>query len=390
MIPMIDPTRRDCLVSLATTAGALLSGSPGVAGSSAGKERLLTTRGIGDVTTPRFVRHDIGTAPSRLHEPSVGSDGNMWTSPLDGVLWRYHCPSGETERIDLKKLTGQSWRGLHLWPIAHGSQVLLCTPGRPRLWVWHRDTGRVTQHRFPHERPAVYGGHALPESNTILLYDTRHSAVLLWDVTRHSGELFPCPYKLRAELYMMFADPSRSTYWGSTWNGNDIVRFDLKQRRWTGHFRHPSPTARTVVGGRLFDGKTLYISNMFQGQIVPLDTITGQWGKPIPVPGHGKWFGYLSGGVLFGDHLYFDHSTWTGGKGSIDGKPHHFIGSWTVFDPAARKFSRLDFPTRPGEQLSHLQSDYAVAYRDNLFLVAVNRQAPRTAIVLRSTPLPGR
>ena len=35
-----------------------------------------------------------------------------------------------------------------------------------------------------------------------------------------------------------------------------------------------------------------------------------------------------------------------------------------------------------------LESDYAVTDRDNLFLVAVNRQAPRTAIVLRSTPLP--
>ncbi|MED5399253.1 MAG: hypothetical protein VX669_02630, partial [Planctomycetota bacterium] len=67
---------------------------------------------------------------------------------------------------------------------------------------------------------------------------------------------------------------------------------------------------------------------------------------------------------------------------------HHFIGSWTVLDPATRKFSRLDFPTRPGEKLSDLQSDYAVTYRDDLFLVAVNRQVPRTAIVLRSTPLP--
>ena len=388
--PMPDFTRRDCLVSLVASTGSLLSVSPGSAAPSGKEKRLLTTRGRGDVATPLFFRHDIGSAPSRLHEPSVGPDGNMWTSPLDGTLWRYHCPSGDNEKIDLKTLTGRSWRGLHLWPLAHGKQVLLCTPGLSRLWVWHRDTGRVSQHRFPHERPAVHGGPALPGSNTILLYDTRHSAVLLWDAVGHTGELFPCPYKLRGELYMMFADTRHSTYWGSTWNGNDIVRFDLKQRRWTGHFRHASATASTIVGGRVFDGKTVYVSNMFQGQLIPLDTVTGQWGQPIPVPGFGKWFGYLSGGFLFGDHLYFDHSTWTGGNGSIDGQPHHFIGSWTVFDPATRKFSRLDFPTRPGERLSQLQSDYAVAYRDNLFLVAVNRQAPRTAIVLRSTPLPTR
>jgi len=387
---MPEFSRRDCLASLFAGTGSLLAGSAGAATRSGKKQRLLTTRGRGDVVTPRFFRHDIGSAPNRLHEPSVGPDGNMWTSPLNGTLWRYHCPSGDTEKIDLKTLTGRTWRGLHLWPLAHGRQVLLCTPGLPRLWVWHRDTGTVTQHRFPHERPAVYGGHTIPDSNTVLLYDTRHSAVLLWDAVSHTGELFPCPYKLSAKLYMMFVDPHQPTYWGSTWNGNDIVRFDLKQRRWTGHFRHESATASTIVGGRLFDSKTLYVSNMFGGQLIPLDTRTGQWGNPIAVPGFRKWFGYLSGAFLFGDHLYFDHSTWTGGNGSIDGKPHHFIGSWTVFDPRTRHFSRLDFPTRPGERLSDLQSDYAATYRDNLFLVAVNRQAPRTAIVLRSTPLPTR
>lgn len=387
---MHEFSRRHYLASLLAGTGGLLTGSLHADQSHAAEKRLLTTSGRGDVATPRFFRHDIGTAPNRLHEPSVSPDGNMWTSPLDGVLWRYHCPSGDTEQIDLKTLTGRSWRGLHLWPVAHGKQVLLCTPGLPRLWVWHRDTGRVTQHRFPHDRPAVYGGHTLPGSNTILLYDTKHSAVLLWDTVSQSGELFPCPYKLSAKLYMMFADPQRGTYWGSTWLGNDIVRFDLKQRRWTGHFRHDSSNASTIVGGRLFDGKTVYVSNMFQGQLLPLDTSTGKWGEPITVPGFRKWFGYLSGGFLFGDHLYFDHSTWTGDNTSIDGQPHHFIGSWTIFEPATRKFSRLDFPTRPGETLADLQSDYAVTFRNNLFLVAVNRRSPRTAVVLRSSPLPSR
>ena len=129
---MSEFTRRDCLGSLAAGAGGLFLATRGLAVPSGKEKRPLTSQGRGDVTTPRFFRHDVGTAPSRLHEPSVGPDGNMWTSPLDGSLWRYHCPSGDSEKIDLKALTGRSWRGLHLWPIAHGNQVLLCTPGLSR------------------------------------------------------------------------------------------------------------------------------------------------------------------------------------------------------------------------------------------------------------------
>ena len=103
---MPEFTRRDCLGSLAAGAGGLFLATRGLAAPSGKEKRPLTSQGRGDVTTPRFFRHDVGTAPSRLHEPSVGPDGNMWTSPLDGSLWRYHCPSGDVEKIDLEALTG--------------------------------------------------------------------------------------------------------------------------------------------------------------------------------------------------------------------------------------------------------------------------------------------
>jgi streptogramin lyase len=346
----------------------------------------LTATGQGEVETPRFYRHDIGTAPGRMHEPTAGTDGNVWTSPLDGNLWRYQTQTGAVEIFNLKSLTGRSWTGLHLWPIAHGDDVHLCTPSLLELWVYHRARKVVKQYAFPHEKPAVYGGFVVPGWDHIYFYDTAHASVLKWDPKTRTGRNFPCPYRLTGTLYMTFADQDRHEVWGSTYTGNDLVRFDTKRDLWTGHFRCPLAKATPTPGAKVF-GDTLYVSDHLNGRVVPLNVRTQAWGEPIPVPGYREWFGYLSGGWYFRGTLYFCHSTWTGGNSSLDGEPHHFLGSWTVFDPATKRFSRLDIPTRPGETLKYLMSDYCATFAEDLFILAVNRQAPHTVIVLRSRPL---
>ena len=380
-LPGLPTTRRDFLA-------ASVSGSLALCGPSTSSAGPLTAKGKGEVQTPTFHRHDIGTAPGRLHEPSVDADGNIWTSPLDGILWQYHAPTGSLDRFDLAQITGRKWAGLHLWPIATGKQILLCTPSLGRLWVWDRARKRVTQHDFPHPSPGVYGGHPVPGRPQLCLYDTKQGGVLLWDTLKHRGTFYKCPYRLSNTAYMMFIDRGRMEYWGSSWNGNDVIRFDIERRRWNGHFHCPGKAAKTVVGGGVFDKSTVYVSDMFNGRLFPLDAATGRWGDPLPVPGHRKWYGYLSGGHRFGDHLYFDHSTWTGANKSIDGQPHHFIGRWTVFDHSRKAFSRLDFPARPDETIDDLQADYAITYKDGLYLLAVHRKSPRRALVLRSRPLP--
>jgi hypothetical protein len=355
--------------------------------SARGDEKeTAVAEGVGDVKTPRFYRHDIGTAPGRLHEPSAGTAGNIWSSPLDGNLWQYDTKTGTTKIHNLEKLTGRKWKGLHLWPIARGPLVYLCTPSLPELYVWDRELNRVTSHKFPHDKPSVYGGFVDPSRRSLYFYDTRHASVLKWNPETKTGENFPCPYKLSDTLYMSFIDRDRQEYWGYTWTGNDVVRFDMRTEQWTGHFQCPLQNATTLPGGKIFHGNTLYVSDMLNGRIIPLNVEKNEWGDPIPVPGFRDWFGYLSGGFLFRDKLYIDHSTWTGGKSSIDGEQHHFIGSWSVFDPATHKFSRLDIPTRSGEQLKYLMSDYCATCDDHLFILAVNQKQPKTVIVLQSKP----
>ena len=78
--------------------GSWLCGS--VAQAFPGETDFVT--GQGAVPTPRFYRQDIGTAPGRIHEPTAGSDGNLWTSLLDGNLWQYDTQSGQTQIHDLE------------------------------------------------------------------------------------------------------------------------------------------------------------------------------------------------------------------------------------------------------------------------------------------------
>ena len=356
--------------------------------SSGNGQKLNPTRGFGDVETPCFYRHDIGTAPGRMHEPTAGTDGNIWTSPLDGNLWQYDTQTGTAHVHNLRQLTGREWKGLHLWPVARGPLVCLCTPSLPELHVWNRQHSRITSYRFPHERPSVYGGFVEPSWRHVYFYDTRHASVLKWDLESQTGENFPCPFRLSGTLYMTFTEPARKEIWGSTYTGNDIVGFDISMNEWTAHYKCPLEGSTPTPGGKVF-GDTLFVSDHLGGRIIPLNAETGVWGEPIPVPGYREWFGYISGGWHFRGKLYMCHSTWTGGTSSIDGEPHHFLGSWTVFDPETRRFSRLDIPTRVGEERKHLMSDYCAVTGDHLYLLAVNMKPPRNVIVLQSK-MPGR
>ncbi len=108
----------------------------------------------------------------------------------------------------------------------------------------------------------------------------------------------------------------------------------------------------------------------------------GVWEEPIPVPGYGEWFGYVSGGWYYRGLFYFVHSTWIGGTASIDGQPHHFLGTLTVFDPRRRAFSRLDIPARSGEEF---MCDYLLEVGGELFLLAANRNPPLNAVILRTS-----
>jgi hypothetical protein len=183
---------------------------------------------------------------------------------------------------------------------------------------------------------------------------------------------------------MTFLSERRGELWGSTYTGNDLVRFDVQQRQWTGHWQSPLAGATPTPANEIFDD-VLYVSDHLNGRLLPFTVSTGIWGAPVPVPGYREWFGCLSGGWAYGGLIYLVHSTWMGGNRSLDGKPHHFLGSITVFDPRTRAFSRLDIPARPGEEF---MCDYLIEVGGEFCLLAVNRQPPNTAVVLRTSQLP--
>ena len=140
--------------------------------------------------------------------------------------------------------------------------------------------------------------------------------------------------------------------------------------------------------GKVF-GDILYVSDHLNGRMVSLNVESGVWDEPIPVPGYRQWFGYQSGGWHFRGKLYMCHSTWMGDTDSLDGEPHHFIATWTVFDPDTHRFSQLEIPTRCGEVSKYLMSDYCVSFEDDLYILAVNAKPPQHAIIFCSKPVGG-
>ena len=350
------------------------------------EETYLTATPRGEVRGPVFFRHDVGPTPGRLHEPSADTRGNLWTTPIvDWTLWRYATATGELERIRLTELKpDEEWTG-HLWPVAYGSEVYLCLPDKDYLLVYDQDRRVLTKYPSPVGAEHIYGGFASPRRERIYFYTCGSEgvggAVIEWDPVQHSGGVFACPYMLSGNLYMTFLDDDRGEIWGSTYTGNDLVRFDVKAQQWTGHWKCPYPDATPTPSNEVVDGR-LYVADHLNGRIIPFRVATGVWEEPIAVPGYREWFGYISGGWYYRGLFYFAHSTWTGGTNSLDGQPHHFLGTLTVFDPRRRAFSRLDIPARPGEGF---MCDYLLEIGGEFFLLAANRQPPLNAVVLRTS-----
>lgn len=339
---------------------------------------MLIAVGRGPVVTPLFYRTDLAFQSGRLHEPSADAEGNVWFSPLDGRLMKYVPSTGAMQVFDLEQLTGRSWAGLHLWPVAAGREIYLCSPSLPEVWVYDDATQEVQHYALPYGNPQLFGGFAVGP-NTIYFYDTGVPGIVKWDTTLHEATLIPCPYPLSGTLYMTFADPARGEIWGSVYAaGGDLVRFDMTTDQWTGHWNVPG--AATTPGNAVVDG-TLYLSDHLNGKLIPFDIDRGTFGTPIAIPGYRKTFGYVGGGVYYRGLFYLCHSTWSGGTSSIDGKRHHFTGFYSVFDPRTGKFSRLDVPTKSGESFV---SSYALVAGDRLFMSAVNLNGPHNAVMLHT------
>ncbi len=368
--------RRRFLELMAASSAALAAGArPG--GQA---DDVPSVVGVGDVRTPRFYRYDLGfSAPRRLHEMAADAGGSLWCSPLDGRLVRYATATGKVDIVDLDRLTGQTWAGKHLFPVAYGPEIYLCSPAMPDLWVYEPAAGTARSYAPPYPNARIHGG--FPIGAHVYFYDIGDGSVTKWNPREHRGTRTACPYRLSGPLIMTFADAERQEIWGSTDGGNDLVRFDTATDRWTGHWHAPDADSRPTPAMAV-TGNTMYLKDHLKGRLLTFDMREARWGRAIPIPGFRDWFGWVGGGHLHDGFFYFSHSTWTGGTGSIDGAPHHFIDAWSVFDPATSRFSRLRMPAAAGE--AFIASKGGVLGGE-LYITAVNAREPRNAIVVRSS-----
>jgi hypothetical protein len=131
-----------------------------------------------------------------------------------------------------------------------------------------------------------------------------------------------------------------------------LVRFDLTKQAFDAII--PGAEPGLEITGVNPVGESVYCADRFTGRLFPFNLVRRKWGKAIPVPGYRKVFGFLGMGTTFrGLALYclsmykgtmkwdFNKNVYlsTGDENiGIDGKPHHFLNRFLVYDPAAEEF----------------------------------------------------
>jgi hypothetical protein len=143
-----------------------------------------------------------------------------------------------------------------------------------------------------------------------------------------------------------------------------LIRFDLKKQKFDAII--PTPEPGLEITGVNPIGDHLYCADRFTGRIFPFNFVSRTWGKPLAVPGHRKVFSFMGMGTTFrGQALYclstykgtmkwdFDRNKYLSAGDEnigIDGKPHHFINKYLVFDPPSGEFGFLEAPETPGKR----------------------------------------
>ena len=281
-----------------------------------------------------------GVKSYRLLSMSVDDDGFIWVGSIHNVIHRYDPRTGSIETIPMpfKAATASC--------IAAGRKVYLLGQKYPKLMVYHRDEKRFTEHAYPSAEPDVWYGTELVGGRYLYLVDRGSAGMIKWDTRTDTGMVIPYPYEGRLPTSARY-EPRDGTLWCSVWDMAGglylpvgIAQLDPKTDEFKGFY--PWPTDDAGLKPYENAGDTYFLPYTLKGKLVPFDLKTKRWCKFVDIPGYGKRFGFVGGGMPHKDKVFFPISTYDGDDLGVDGKPYHFCNGFLAFDPAARSF---EFPT---------------------------------------------
>jgi len=299
----------------------------------------------------------------QTHRPyafDVDEQGLLWEGQSSSFLYTHNIHTAESQLITLPLSRGRGACDVKCF----GDKVIIAVQTGPEYVVYNPHSGTAKCGNIPGKNAQVWYMKKLKDGR-LVLFERSESQLIFLESPDEKGRVVKCPYSGEiaggnvwsdGNLYMSTRHPSR------------LFCFNLAKNCFAKEIVCPFPNA-SLSGGVEYNG-TVFYSDSASGRMIPFHLDTHSWGDPIPVPWHGKLFGFMGGCTTFQGKGYFSTSTYaypstldtkTGkvitvdlisGKKippekaniGVDGKPHRFQGFQIVFDPESQSFDRLQAP----------------------------------------------
>jgi len=309
---------------------------------------------------------------------SMDEAGYIWLGNATKTLFRYDPRNGAVKAIPLPASipVGQFIASA----FAINRKVYLLLEKSPVLAVYDAAKGEFTTRKLPATEANTWFGTPAGHTPFLYLFDRDISGLMKWDTRNDSATVFSYPYPGPLPSAGVFFEEEDALYC-PIYNGNKIVRFNLRMDKFDGEY--PTPWRDAQPTGVVPIAHKLFVSDRLNGRLLVFDLKNRAWTQAIPIPDYGKTFGFVGGGVAYRGIAYFSLSTYKNEAGdSIDGKPYHFLDRFLAYDPQTKDFGYLSLEHQLKE---YPQTAYLLTGRDGqLYCFGQDIYDPKTGVLDRA------
>lgn len=308
----------------------------------------------------------------RPYAPDIDNDGMLWYGR--DSLFCTDFEKNTTEKIDTTYLEGKPISSV----FCQDNKVYMVAQKSPFIFVYYKDRKVFDRFSLPEPESNIWYGVKIPNSHKLYLYARNLGKLIVWDTEVDKGNTIPFPEDV--DLWSGFYVKQDQAIYSFTLENKPcrLIRFDLKKQKYNAII--PAPEPNLEITGVNVIGDTLYCADRFTGRIFPFNYVNREWGKPAAAPGIGKEFGFVGVGCSYNGLALYCLSTYKGKMKwdfnkniyisskdeniGVDGKKHHFLNKFLVYDPKQNRFEFLEAKSKGRYPLLC----YSIVHKDKLII----------------------
>jgi hypothetical protein len=328
------------------------------------------------IVLPKMKLQWFGFKTTRPFMPDVDHNGILWCGSAHN-FFSLNTKSMNVEQHETAYLGSNPFSTC----LCQDDKVYILAQKSPHLYMYHSVKKEFSKFNLPDPESNIWFGVRVPDDPRLYMYVRNRGKLLVWDSELETGTEITYPDQ-KMDLWSGFyiADDRAIYSFTSPERPCQLMRFDLQKQQFDAPISAPEPGLEITGVNPI--GDTVYCADRFTGRIFPFNFKKREWGKPIHVPGFKKVFGFIGMGTTFNGMAlyclssYYGSSKWDFNtnkylsKGDenigIDGKPHHFLNKYLVFDPRTQESSFLEAPETPGKRYPLIC--YSKVHQNKLFI----------------------